>query len=115
MLSTNYRAELTAVREATGLVSTDETQPSHAVFQTDSKPAIQSLLSSKEQLEGDTLNILNVLSQRSRAAVLWILAHSSLAGNEEADRLAKSDSRVKQPTHQFSVIREVIKALISRH
>ena len=36
-------AKRTAVHEAARLVSTDETQPSHAVFQTDSKSAIQSL------------------------------------------------------------------------
>ena len=34
--------------------------------------------------------------------VQWIPAHCGLAGNEEADKLAKSGSRLEQPNHPVS-------------
>ena len=112
-LSTNYRAELTALHEAARLVHDDVRAPSHIVFLTDCMSTLQSLQSPKEQLERHTQRLLCGLSQRMKVAVQWIPAHCGLAGNEEADRLAKSGSRLEQPLHPASY-REA-KTLIKRH
>ena len=110
-LSSNYRAELTALREAVSLVS--EHPPSHAVFLTDCRSAVQSLQSPKEQLERDTQRLLCALSQSTKVAVQWIPAHCGLSGNEEADRLAKSGSHLEQVNSIVSY-REA-KTLVKRH
>ncbi|KAK7097663.1 hypothetical protein V1264_004608 [Littorina saxatilis] len=110
-LSSNYRAELTALREAVSLVS--EHPPSHAVFLTDCRSAVQSLQSPKEQLERDTQRLLCTHSQSTNVAVQWIPAHCGLSGNEEADRLAKTGSHLEQtrPTVSYSEA----KTLVKRH
>ena len=100
--SSNYRAELTALKEATKLINADQHPPHHVVFLTDCRSAIQSLQSPKEQLERDTLCMLHSLSQRVNVAVQWIPAHCGLAGNERADKLAKSGSRLEQTRHPVS-------------
>lgn len=112
-LSTNYRAELTALREAARLVHTDIHRPSHVVFLTDCMSTLQSLQSPKEQLERDTQCLLYALSQEMKVAVQWIPAHCGLAGNEEADRLAKSGSRMEQP--HLPVSYSEAKTIIKRH
>ena len=100
--STNYRAELTALCEAARLISANEHPPSHVVFLTDCRSAIQSLQSPREQLERDTQRLLSNLSRSTQVTVQWIPAHCGLSGNEEADKLAKSGSRLEQPNHPVS-------------
>ena len=101
-LSTNYRAELTALKQAAMLISAQSAKPSHVVFLTDCKSAIQSLQSPKDQLERDALHSLTALSRQVKVAVQWIPAHCGLTGNEEADRLAKLGSRLEQPNPPVS-------------
>jgi ribonuclease HI len=101
-LSTNYRAELTALQEAARLVSADPHPSTHIVFLTDCKSAIQSLQSPREQLERNTQHLLCDLATHMTVAVQWIPAHCGLSGNEEADRLAKSGSRMEQTNHPVS-------------
>ena len=88
-LSTNYRAETTALQEAARLISILEPQPSHVVFLTDCRSAIQSLQSPSEQTERETQHLLAVLSQKSKVAVQWIPAHCGLSTNEEAGQTCK--------------------------
>ncbi|XP_070182442.1 uncharacterized protein, partial [Littorina saxatilis] len=104
-LSSNYRAELTALREAVSLVS--EHPPSHPVFLTDCRSAVQSLQSPKEQLERDTHRLLCTLSQSTNVAVQWIPAHCGLSGNEEADRLAKTGSHLEQTRPTVSYKKQI--------
>lgn len=110
--SSNYRAELTALREAARLINADEHPPPHIVFLTDCKSAIQSLQSPSEQMERDTQRLLCDLSQRTQVAVQWIPAHCGLAGNEEADRLARLGSRQEQTSPPVSY--KEAKTLIKR-
>jgi ribonuclease HI/uncharacterized protein YaaR (DUF327 family) len=112
-LSTNYRAELTALHEAARLVDADSRVPSHVVFLTDCLSTLQSLQSPKEQLERDTQRLLRTLSQRMKVAVQWIPAHCGLAGNEEADKLAKFGSQLEQPHPPISY--SEAKTLVKRH
>ena len=111
-LSTNYRAEINALKQAAMLISAQPTSPSHAVFLTDCKSAIQSLQSPSDQLERDTLHSLTALSQQLKVAVQWIPAHCGLSGNEKADRLAKLGSGQEQPNLPVSY--KEAKALIKR-
>ena len=92
---------------------TAEDTPSHIVFLTDCRSAIQSLQSPSEQLERDTLHLMRDLSQRTKVTVQWIPAHCGLAGNEEADRLAKSGSRLEQENQPISY--KEAKTLVKRH
>ena len=110
--SSNYRAELTALREAARLISADEHMPPHIVFLTDCKSTIQSLQSPSEQLERDTQRLLCDLTQQAQIVVQWIPAHCGLSGNEEADRLAKSGSRQEQTNPPVSY--KEAKTLIKR-
>ena len=100
--STNYRAELTALQEAAKFIHAKEHPPSHVVFLTDCRSIIQSLQTPVEQLEKETQHLLRELSQTAQVNVQWIPAHCGLAGNEEADRLAKSGSRLEQPSRPVS-------------
>ena len=110
--SSNYRAEINALHEAARLSSADN-PPSHIVFLTDCRSAIQSLQSPSEQMERDTLHLLSDLSQRTKVTVQWIRAHCGLAGNDEADRLAKSGSRLEQENQPVSY--KEAKTLVKRH
>ena len=112
--STNYRAELTALREAAKLISAEEHLPSHIVFLTDCKSAIQNLQSPSEKLERDTLQQLKDLSQNAQVTVQWIPAHCGLSGNETADKLAKSGSRLEQTNPPISY-REAKTAIKSQY
>ena len=111
-LSTNYRAELTALKTAAEMICNDQPRPQNVVFLTDCKSAIQRLQSPKEQLERDTQQLLSGLSQRANVAVQWIPAHCGVYGNEEADRLAKHGSTLEQQHNRVSY-REA-KTLIKR-
>ena len=105
-------AELTALHEAARLISAMEHQPANIVFLTDCRSAIQSLQSPSDQLERDTQRLLGSLSQHAQVAVQWIPAHCGLAGNEQADSLAKAGSRLEQPK-QAASYREA-KTLVKR-
>ena len=111
-LSTNYRAELTALRTAAEMICNDQPRPHNIVFLTDCKSAIQRLQSPIEQLERDTQQLLSDLSQGVNVAVQWIPAHCGLYGNDEADRLANHGRTLEQQHNQISY-REA-KTLIKR-
>ena len=100
-IATNYQAEATALLEAAKLLK-QENQPKHIVFLTDCRSIIQSLQNPREQLERNTYRLLCELSQASQVVVQWIPAHCGLAGNEEADRLAKEGSRKEQKSLPIS-------------
>ena len=80
-LSSDYRAELSALLDAARLLSAETPPLSHIVFLTDCKSAVQSLQSPREQLERDTQRLLYDLLQRCKVAVQWIPAHCGLAKN----------------------------------
>ena len=103
---------LHALQEAARLLSTDTPPLSHIVFLTDCKSAVQCLQSSREQLEIDTQRPLCDQSQDSKAVVPRIPVHCGLAGNEEADRLAKYGSEQERPNLKISF--GEVKALIKQ-
>ena len=101
-IATNYRAETTALLEAAKVLKQENQTHTNIVFLTDCRSIIQSLQHPREQLERNTLKLLCELSQASQVIVQWIPAHCGLAGNEEADRLAKAGSRKKQENLRVS-------------
>ena len=94
------------------MICNNQPRPHNVVFLTDCRSAIQRLQSPKEQLERDTQQLLCDLSQGTNVAVQWIPAHCGVFGNEEADRLAKHGSTLKQQENSVSY-REA-KTLIKR-
>ena len=87
---TNYRAELTAIQEATHLLRKLATTDSNIVILTNSKSSIEGLVCPKDQLEREELNLLSTISMNTMLAVQWISSHCGIPGNEEADKLAKA-------------------------
>ena len=96
-IATNYRAETTALHEAAKILKQENQTHTNIVFLTDGRSIIQCLQHPREQLERNTLKVLCELSQDSQVIVQWIPAHCGLAGNDEADTLAKAGSRKEQP------------------
>ena len=89
-LSSNYRAELHALIAAAEHLIQEGCRQQNLVLLTDSLSALQSLMSGPTDLPTRQLhNSLSTLSKHNKAVLQWIPAHVGIAGNEEADRLAK--------------------------
>ena len=101
-LSSNYRAEVTAVHEAAKLLQNENPPPAKVVILTDCKALTQSLQQPDDQLSKATVKELSELRSEAPIAIQWIPAHCGIRGNETADRLAKSGSRQEQPKTQVS-------------
>ncbi|KAK7097114.1 hypothetical protein V1264_004138 [Littorina saxatilis] len=102
-LSSNYRAELHALITAAEHAAGEDRSRQNIVLLTDSLSALQSLLSGPTDLPTRQLdNCLSTLSQHNKVVLQWIPAHVGIAGNEEADRLAKGGARLPQPHNSTS-------------
>ena len=68
----------------------DEVNASIAIC-SDSQAALKALAAAKttSQLVLETMKALTELSIRNCVRLLWVLGHSDIIGNEEADKLAK--------------------------
>ena len=83
------------------------------VFLTDSLTALESLMSGPTDLFTRQLhNSLSTLCQNNQVVLQWIPAHIGIAGNEEADSLAKDGSQLPQ-FHTSTSYREA-KTLLRR-
>jgi len=103
-LSTNYRAELHAILEATKTLQEQKLKESNIVFLCDCKSVLQTIQNEPEDfLTRTTLEHLNQLSIDNKVALQWIPAHCGVAGNEAADRLAKAGTRKEQFCHKISL------------
>ena len=96
-LSSNYRAEVSALKLAANHLNTLEEKPKKAVFLTDSLSALQGLTSDHpEQNLMELMHQLNTLSKKAAVVLQWVPAHRGIRGNEMADRLAKEGSKMEQ-------------------
>jgi ribonuclease HI len=112
-LSSNYRAELHALIAAVQHLTEEGCSQQYLVLLTDSLSALQSLMSGPTDLPTRQLHIcLTTLSQHNKVALQWIPAHVGIAGNEEADRLAKRGAGLPQP-HNSTSYKEA-KTLLNR-
>ena len=120
--TTNHRAELMAIREATLLIQKSTPVVSHIVILTDSRSCLEGLTSPRDHTERETLDMLKVLSLQSTLVIQWIPSHCGLFGNEEADRLARLGRDPQQQNHHISyqeakgIIRDIYNNIwIERH
>ena len=97
-LSSNFRAEVTALSLAASHLNAQKEAPKPTVFLTDSLAALQALeATDPDQSLKDLKQQLNSLSRKTTVVLQWIPAHSGIKGNEKADRLAKEGSKTVQP------------------
>jgi ribonuclease HI len=98
----NYDGEIKAIREA--LVKIKEMQLPKTVILSDSKAAIQSIVS-KEERDAEPLECKRLLvwlhNRNEHVTLQWVPAHCNIHGNEE-DRLAEEGSKMKQDKKALS-------------
>jgi ribonuclease HI len=96
----NYDGEIKIISEA--LIKIKELQIPKTVILSDSKAAIQAIVS-KEERDLESLECKRLLvrlhnrNHRNKHATLqWVPAHCNICGNDEADKLAKKGNKMKQ-------------------
>ena len=85
----HFKAKVCALQTAVTHIKTS--QPEKSVVLTDSKAALQSLGSDSPDKD------LHSIPAQCTIVLQWIPAHCGIAGNEEADKLAKSGSEKTHP------------------
>ena len=106
-LSSNYRAEVHALKAATEPLIEEHCNQQNFVLLSDSLPALQSLTNGPTDLRAQQLhNNLRTLSNNNRVVLQWVPALVGIAGNETADILAKAAAKRPQP-HLSTSYKEV--------
>ena len=106
-LSSNYRAEVHALKAATELLIEEDCNQQNIILLSDSLSALQSLTNGPTDFRTQQLhNSLRTLSDNNRVVLQWVPAQVGIAGNETADRLAKAAAKLPQP-HFSSTYKEV--------
>ena len=114
-ISSNYRAESTALLEAIKTL-TASTMPSsrNIVFFTDCKSLLQKIQNPKnERQQKETRTALQELSKGKTVTLQWVPSHCGVVGNEKADALSKAGSQMEQFNHSVSY--SEAKAIIHNH
>ena len=103
-ISSNYRAESTALLEAIKMITASTTSPlRNIVFFTDCKSLLQKVQNPKtEQQQGEIRAALQKLSKERTVALQWVPSHCGVLGNEKADALSKAGSQMEQFNHSVS-------------
>ena len=101
--SKNYSAEAYALFAAAQTLNQEERFPTNTVFLTDCRPILQSFQSpGGEQIFSSIRQELSLLKNKTSVTLQWIHSHCGVGGNEEADRLSKMGSKLKQSAHPMS-------------
>ena len=96
-LSTNFRAEASALLEAAQLLNAKDNLSPNIVFLTDCRSLLQSIQTYRgEQILLTIKRELQALTKRTNLILQWIPSHCGVPGNEEADRLSKKGSKLQQ-------------------
>ena len=99
-ISSNYRAESTALFHAVHLLTRSASPPPKIVFFTDCRSLLQGLQSVRTEQQLRTIKqALLELSRQSTVTLQWIPAHCGISGNEKADALSKAGSKMEQISH----------------
>ena len=102
-ISSNYRAESTALLQALQLFTRTASPPPKIVFFTDCKSMLEGLQSTRnEQQVSDIKKALSTLKGKSTIILQWIPAHCGINGNEKADALSKAGSKMEQTSHKVT-------------
>ena len=102
-----FQAELHAIKQATHLIkSTQENFANDDDFKTvrilsDSQAALMSLnkIDTDSRLVAEVKHALNELGSHLKVELAWVKAHVNHKGNEIADRLAKTGTKLATKTH----------------
>jgi len=114
VMSTNFRAEATALLTATKLLCEKENPPGNIVFLTDCRAVLQSLETGKgDKILQKIKTNIQALSSKSTVIMQWIPSHCGISGNEEADRLSKNGSKMEQTMPPLSYVET--KTIIRSH
>ena len=102
-ISSNYRAETTALLEALRTLKTENQHPPHKIaFFTDCRALLESLKTTKNpqaQIQEITTELKH-LTLSTTVALQWIPSHCGIAGSEIADSLSsKAGSKQDQTNH----------------
>jgi len=92
--STNFKAEIEAVRKAAEVL-VDEEVPKIVIL-TDALSVLQSLETEDKNMN-ELSTALAALCEGRTVVLQWIPSHCGISGNEEADRLAKAGTLEQQP------------------
>ena len=112
-LSSNYRAEVHALKAATEHLIEEDCNQQNIVLLSDSLSALQSLTNGPTDLRTQQLhNSLRTLSDNDKVVLQWVPAHVGIAGKETADRLAKAAAKLPQP--HFSTSYKEVKTLLKQ-
>ena len=110
-LSSNYRAEVQALKAATEHLMEEDCNQQNIVLFSDSLSALQSLTNVPTDLCVQQLhNSLCTLSNNNKVVLQWVPAHVGIAGNEAADRLANATAKLPQP--HLSTSHKEVKTLL---
>ena len=103
-VSTNFRAEATAILQAADILSEQPNLSDKIVFFCDCRAVLQALEhNGKNEAHIDRIREkLTSLSTKTVVSLQWIPSHCGVQGNEQADLLSKSGSSMAQPEHQIS-------------
>ena len=109
MNCTNYRAEVEALVLAAGMMRDTTDEQSQVVFLTDAKSVLEATTAGKLPHLQKALNSITCL----RIVLQWIPSHCGVAGNEEADKLAKQGSEREQEENSvtYTEMKTVVKSL----
>ena len=112
--SSVFQAELQAIRMACPLIKENVKQGSHITIMSDSQAAIKALqnVDTTSGLVKATKEALNSLGENYKVSIQWIKAHNENKGNEIADRIAKTGSKL-EPNTEIGCGKAYVKQLIT--
>ena len=97
LFSSNYRAKIAAIEEATSILKKhSKTSNYRVVLLTDAKSVLQALTSAKCAHTEQLVAALCQLNSIALTVVQWIPDHSNISGNNQADFLAKEGAKLPQ-------------------
>jgi ribonuclease HI len=107
----NYDGEIKAISEA--LVKIKELQIPKTLILSDSKAAIQAIVS-KEEKDPETLECKRLLvwlhNRNKHVTLQWVPAHCNIYGNDEADNLAKAKEGSKMKQYKKALSYNAVKS-----
>ena len=100
---TNYRAEAHAVLSAAKILNNSENLSGFTVILSDCKSVLQSLQTGEEnQTLKEIKRELNILQQKTNLSLQWIPSHCGITGNDKADELSKTGSKMFQENNTIN-------------